>query len=126
MPRHRRRRIGLWVGRSTYMALWRQYQELLAAYRALEADHQSVLEDHEGLLFDLEAPVESILEETAEIPVSGLRMPHVPSWAETDEIPVITDAQAGLDPAKADALVRRTDMLSDPSGSWRVVRPENG
>lgn len=122
MSRHRRRRIGLWVSRSTYMALWRQYQELLASYRALEADHQSVLEDHESLLYDLEADPEP----TAEIPVSRPGAAHVPSWAETTPVPVITDAQAGLDPEKADALLRRTNLLDSPSGSWSVVPGENG
>lgn len=126
MPSHRRRRIGPFVRRSTYMALWHQYQELLRDHRALEADHQGVLEDHEGLLFELETGAGPDMEETAEIPVSGPRMPRVPSWAETDEIPVITDAQAGLDPEKADALVRRTRLLEQPSGSWSVTPGENG
>lgn len=122
MSRHRRRRIGLFVSRATYMALWVQYQDLLRDHRALEEDHQMVLEDHEGLLYDLEAPAD----ETAEIPVSGPRMPRVPSWAETDEIPVITDVQGGLDPDKAGALVRRTSLLDSPSGSWSVPPGENG
>lgn len=126
MSRHRRRRIGLFVSRATYMALWVQYQELLRDHRALDEDHQRVLEAHEGLLYDREALPEPDLDETAETPVSGPRMPHVPSWAETDEIPVITAVQGGLDPAKADALVRRTSLLDSPSGSWSVPSGENG
>ena len=117
MARHRRRRVGLWVGRRTYLSLWRRYTELLAEHRALEADHQDVLEDHESLLYGLEedGPV-------VEVPAAG-----VPSWARekaaqdvTEEIPVITTV--GLDPDKADALVRRAGLLEQPG----VPRPENG
>lgn len=118
MPSHRRRRIGPFVSRSTYMALWQQYTELLASYRALENDHQSVLEDHEGLLYELEVPPGP---EPVAAPEKGR---HVPSWAETAEVPVITTA--GLDPDKADALVRRTGLLDQPSGEWSLPPAENG
>lgn len=118
MPQHRRRRIGPLVRRSTYLDLWRAYQDLLRDHRALEEDHQRVLEDHEGLLYDME--------ETAEVPVSGPVLPHVPSWAETEELPVLRAVEAPLDPSKADSLVRRIGMLDSPSGSWGVAEPENG
>jgi len=101
MARHKRRGVGLFVRRSTYLSLWRQYRELSAAYAALQGDHQSVLEDHEGLLFDLEDPAPAR---------------HTPSWAETEEIPVITTV--GLDPDKADALARNTGLLNRPGGAW--------
>jgi hypothetical protein len=108
MPRHRRRRTGLFVRRRTYRSLQAAYAQLLADYRALESDHQGVLEDHEGLLHDLESPVPA--------PV-----PHTPSWAVTEEIPVITTV--GLDPDKADALARRGGLLADPGGAWNGQQP---
>jgi hypothetical protein len=115
MPQHRRRRVGLLVRRSAYLSLWRQYQELLRAYRAQQTDLQTVLEDHEGLLSDLDAtgPME-------EIPAPE-GSPHVPSWAETEPIPVITSLGDGLDVDKASALVRNTGML-DGAG-FRAGQP---
>lgn len=118
MSRHRRRHVGLFVRRSTYLGLWRQYAELHAAYRTLEGDHQSVLEDHEGLLYEVDdGPL-------IEIPAPGRQT----SWGrdaeaaeETVEVPVITSVPP-LDPDKADALVRRGGLLDGPSGSW--PRPE--
>jgi hypothetical protein len=106
MARHKRRAVGPFVRRKTYLSLWRQYQELNAAYAALQDDHQSVLEDHEGLLSDLEAPV----------PLERSGAAHVPSWAQTEEIPVITTVP--LDPDKAQALARNTGLLQDPGGAW--------
>jgi hypothetical protein len=97
-----------------YRSLWAQYQDLLRDYRALTEDHQGVLEDHEGLLYDLER--------------SG-RRPAQTSWGrenedrlDTEEIPQVE----GLDPDKADALVRNVGLLREPSGSWGVARSENG
>lgn len=114
MPRHRRARTGLFVRRSVYLDLWTRYTDLLRDYQALETDHQTVLEDHEGLLYDLEQPG---------------RRPAQTSWGaanedrlDTEEIPAVS----GLDPEKTDALVRRAGLLTEPSGSWRVARPENG
>ena len=106
MPQHRRRRIGLFVRRSTYLSLWRRYQELEREHRVLQGDLQNVLEDHEGLLSDFEAEgplVEVLAPESA---------PHVPSWAITEEVPVITTVPP-LDVDKATALVRNTGMLGD-------------
>lgn len=108
----------MWVGRETYLDLWRRYGELLAAYRALEADHQAVLEDHEGLLYDME--------QTLQIPVSRPASRAVPSWARTEEMPVVEAPQPGLDPSQTDALIRRGDMLRSPSGRWRVGPDQNG
>jgi hypothetical protein len=42
----------------------------------------------------------------------------------TEEIPVITSA--GLDPDKADALVRNTGLLNVPAGSWSSARGNTG
>lgn len=100
--------------RSVYRDLRAAYAALLRDYRALEADHQTVLEDHEGLLYDLER---------------AARRPDRTSWGranedrlDTEELPVAE----GLDPDKADALVRRVGLLHEPSGSWGVARSENG
>lgn len=112
MARHRRRRTGPFVRRSVYLSLWRRYNDLLEAYRALEGDHQAVLEDHEGLLHDLEDP--------APLERSGAR--HTPSWAETEEIPVITSL-VPLDPDKAEALLHRSGMTAAPSGAWGGQKP---
>lgn len=124
MSRHRRRRIGLFVSRSTYMSLWARYADLAERYRALEGDHQSVLEDHEGLLYSL--PEELPEPEPAEALESPVRPRRTPSWAQTEEVPVITSLETGLDPDKAEALVRRTRLLDDPSGAWGVNRQVNG
>lgn len=118
MNRHRRRRIGLFVGRRTYMSLWHRYIELAAQYRILEEDHQSVLEDHEELLYDVEVPG------PPEPEPEPARVRHAPSWAQTEPVPVITTV--GLDPDKATALTRNTGLLNGPGGSWGVTRPENG
>lgn len=111
MARHKRRAVGLFVRRRTYLALWEKYRELAEAYRELEGDHQDVLADHEGLLFDLEAPA----------PLERTEARHAPSWAVTEEIPVITEL--GLDTAKADALARRTGLLQNPGGAWSARSP---
>lgn len=105
MARHKRRSVGPLVRRSVYLSLWRQYQELLAAYTALQGDHQGVLEDREGFLYDREPPAR-----------------HVPSWAVTEPIPVITSV--GLDPDKASALTRNTGMTQAPGGAW--TSPDRG
>jgi hypothetical protein len=112
MPRHRRRHVWPFVRRDTYLDLRHRYEALLADYRALEADHESVLADHEGLLFNLEADGPPSLTDPLP-PRAGRR---VPSWARTEEIPVL--AEDGLDPDKAASLVRRTGLLEDPSGAW--------
>lgn len=91
MARHRRPGPRLFVSRRRYLVLRREYEELLADYRALADNHDALLE----------AP--------------RPRRP-VPSWAVTEEIPVITTA--GLDPDKAEALVRRGGLLEGPAGSW--------
>lgn len=109
MARHKRRRPGLFVRRSAYLSLQRRYSELLAAYRALEGDHQGVLTDHEELLWAVEAPAHPE-------PPGGA---YVPSWAVTEEIPVITEVP--LDPDKATALTHRTGLLDGPSGAWGPV-----
>lgn len=120
MSRHRRPRIGVFVRRSAYLELWTRYQDLLRDYQSLGEDHQAVLEHHEELLYRLEtAPAEP---EPTEVLPAAVRPRHVPSWAETEEVPVIT----GLDPDKADALVRNTGLLDDPSGEWRVPGLQNG
>jgi hypothetical protein len=106
MARHKRRSVGLFVRRKTYLSLWKQYRELSTAYHALEADHQGVLDDHEELLFEAEAPA----------PLEMAEVRHVPSWAETEEIPLITTV--GLDPDKADALSRNTGLFDQPGGAW--------
>lgn len=112
MARHKRRSVGLFVRRSVYLALWRRYTELLDSYRALEGDLQGVLEDHEGLLHDLEDPT----------PLERTEARHTPSWAVTEEIPVITSVPP-LDPDKATALTRRTGLLGSPSGAWGGQKP---
>lgn len=119
MPRHRRRRLGPFVTRSRYLDLWVRYQELLQAHQVLEGDHQGVLEDHEGLLYELENGPEA--PEPTHALESPVRPHPVPSWAQTEELPVV-----GLDAPKADALVRRTGLLEAPGGSWRVTPQENG
>jgi hypothetical protein len=95
VARHRRS-VGLFVRRRTYITLWRRYQELEGAYRLLAGELDTALDD------------------TVETPLPAPR--HVPSWAVTEEIPVITTA--GLDTDKADALVRRGGLLDGPAGSW--------
>lgn len=115
MPRHRRPRPGPFVRREDYLELWARYSALLADYRALTQDHQDVLEDHEQLLYD----------QPPEPPVRGQDV--VPSWAQTEPIPLITSAGApGLDPDKAEALVRRMSLLDDPAGAWGVTGQETG
>lgn len=118
MSRHRRRRIGPLVRRSTYVSLQKQYGALLADYHVLERDHQTVLEAHEELLYGMEASEPEPPEETA----PPLR--HVPSWAVTEPLPVVE--QDGLDPDRAAALVRDTGLLDAASGEWSVVPGENG
>jgi hypothetical protein len=92
MGRHKRR-APLLVRRSRYL-------KLLAAYQELERHYQVLAGDRDALAGAAPAPVR-----------------HVPSWAVTEEIPVITTA--GLEPDKAEALVRRGGLLEDPAGSWR-------
>lgn len=108
MPRHRRGRVGPWVRRATYMALWRRYEALLADYHALERDNALLIADaQDGVAVTDPAPAK-----------------HIPSWAETQEIPVITSVgTAGLDPDKATALVHRGGLLDSPSGEWAVPQP---
>lgn len=91
MPRHKRS-APLFVSRRQYLKLRREYEELERHYRALAENHDQLLE------------------------ASG-KPRHVPSWAVTEEIPVITSA--GLDPDKADALLRRWGLAGSPAGSWR-------
>lgn len=116
MSRHRRHRIGPLVRRSTYQSLWAQYNALLADHHALERDHQTVLEAHEELLYGLETPEPAPAGETPP------GRAHVPSWAVTEPVPVIT----GLDPDKAFSLVKNTGLLDTASGEWSVAPGENG
>lgn len=88
-----KRRAPLIVRRSRYLKLLAAYQELEHHYRVLAGDRDALAGD------PAPAPVR-----------------HVPSWAMTEEIPVITTA--GLEPDKADALVRRGGLLEGPAGSW--------
>jgi hypothetical protein len=91
MAKHKRR-APLFVRRSAYLKLLREYQELEHHYRVLAGDR------------------DELAGATAPLPR------HVPSWAETEPVPVITSA--GLDTAKADALLRRWGMAGSPAGSW--------
>lgn len=95
MARHRRY-VGPLVRRKTYIGLWRRYQELEGAYRLLAGELDTALDD------------------TVETPLPVPR--RAPSWAVTEEIPVVTEP--GLDPDKAEALVRRGGLLDGPAGSW--------
>lgn len=112
MARHKKGRIP-WLGiRRSYRQLSAAYSELLSEYRALSADHQLIL--RETAAEELEPLVPA---------------PGQTSWGarreaqEADEpVPVIT----GLDPDKAFALLRNSDLLESPSGAWRVEWPENG
>ena len=101
MPRHKRS-APLFVGRRRYLKLRREYEELERHYRALAENHDRLLEPA-----------------SADQPAR-----HVPSWAVTEESPVITTA--GMDTAKADALVRRWGMAGSPAGSWGVNRGTTG
>ncbi len=92
MAKHKRR-APLFVRRSRYLKLLSAYQELERHYQVLAGDRDALAQQA------VPAPVR-----------------HVPSWAVTEEIPVITTA--GLEPDKAEALVRRGGLLEDPAGSW--------
>lgn len=102
MPRHKRQ-APLFVSRRRYLKLRREHEELERHYRELAANHDQLLE-----------------------PASPADPParHTPSWAVTEEIPVITTA--GLDPDKTDALLRRWGMAGSPAGSWRANRGTTG
>lgn len=104
MSRHRRPRPGWFVRRSEYLSLWSRYQALLK-------DHQELLNGPESVPRTAPAP-----------PVRGQDV--TPSWAQTVPIPLITSA--GLDPEKADSLVRRMCLLEDPAGQWGVAGRETG
>lgn len=122
MPRHRRPRTGLFVRRRDYLDLWSRYQSLQEDYRALDTDLQAVLEAHEELLYARETgsgEPEPITPPAVPVPAR-----RTPSWAETEELPAVVSE--GLDPDKAEALVRRADLLGSPGGSWRVSGRENG
>lgn len=101
MPRHKRR-APLLVRRRVFLDLMRRYQELEHHYRVLAGN----------------------LDAMTEAPVAAEPSRHVPSWAETQEIPVITSA--GLDPDKAGALVRNGGLLNGPAGSWTSSRGTTG
>jgi hypothetical protein len=101
MGRHRRK-APLLVRRRVFLDLLRRYQELEHHYRVLAGDRDAL----------------------AERPPGTQPLRHVPSWAVTEEIPVITSA--GLDPDKADALVRNTGLLNVPAGSWSSARGNTG
>lgn len=94
MPRHKRR-APLFVSRKRYLALQREHEELKRHYRELAQNHDQLLE--------------------SETPAPEPR--HTPSWAVTEEVPVITTA--GLDTDKTTALLRRWGMAGSPAGSWR-------
>lgn len=104
MPRHRRPRPLWFVRRAEYLSLWARYQALLK-------DHQELLSGPGTAAETFPAP-----------PVPGRYV--TPSWAQTVPIPLITTA--GLDPEKADALVRRMCLLEDPAGQWGVAGEETG
>lgn len=91
MPRHKRQ-APLFVSRKRYLALQREYEDLKRHYRELASNHDQLLEPEP-------APPR-----------------HTPSWAVTEEIPLITTA--GLDTDKATALLRRWGMAGSPAGSW--------
>jgi hypothetical protein len=98
MAKHKRR-APFWVRRRTYLELLRAYQELEHHYRVLAGDRDALLApDRPG--------------------------PRVPSWAETEPIPVVTPA--GLDTDKAAALLRRWGMSGSPAGSWSGNRGTTG
>jgi hypothetical protein len=101
MGRHRRK-APLLVRRSVFLDLLRRYQELEYHYRLLAGDRDAL----------------------AERPPAAEPSRHVPSWAETQEIPVITTA--GLDVEKAAALLRRWEMAGSPAGSWTAPRGTTG
>ncbi len=108
MSRHKRARVGLWVRRAQYMALWRRYEALLADYHALERDNALLIADAQDGV--------SVVDPAPER--------HVPSWAETQEIPLITSVGSpGLDPDKATALLHRGGLLDSPSGEWAIPQP---
>lgn len=111
MSRHRRARTGPFVRRSAYLDLWHRYEALLADYRALEADNALLIGDAEEAATAVEAAGTA----------PGRYV--TPSWAETEPIPVITTAGAGLDPDKATALVHRGGLLVSPSGEWSEAHP---
>jgi hypothetical protein len=94
VPQHRRAPVWPLVRRSRYRALVRERDALRAEYRALEADLQLVLEDHEGLLYELGDP-----------------SPGQTRWGRVNEVVLM-----GLDPERAQALVRAGGMLESPSG----------
>jgi hypothetical protein len=94
MGRHRLK-APLLVRRSVFLDLLRRYRELEHHYRVLAGDRDALAEG---------------------LPAADRPRRPVPSWAETEEIPVITSA--GLDPEKANALVKRGGLLRDPAGSW--------
>lgn len=95
-----KRRAPLFVRRSVYLKLLREYQELEHHYRVLAGDRDE--------LAGTQAPAPR----------------HVPSWAVTEPVPVITSA--GLDTAKAEALLRRWGMAGSPAGSWDGNRGTTG
>lgn len=100
MPSHRRTERWPFVRRSKYLRLKRDYQELARHYRELADNHDQ-----------LTAP--------APEPVR-----HVPSWAVTEPVPVITSV--GLDADKAAALLSRWGMAGSPAGSWSYNRGTTG
>jgi hypothetical protein len=94
VPQHRRAPVWPLVRRSRYRAMVRERDALREGYKALEADLQNVLEDHEGLLYELEVPA-----------------PGQTRWGRVNEVVL-----RGLDPERAQALVRTGGMLESPSG----------
>lgn len=93
------RRAASWWRRSRdYRRLAREYADLARAYRELQTEHAALLAD----TVDAVAVPE---------PLPGRYT--VPSWAVTEEIPVITEVPP-LDPDKATALIRNTGLLQQP------------
>lgn len=101
MPSHRRTERWPFVRRSRFLALRRDYEELLRHYRTLADEHDR-------------------LSEPEPEPVRR----RVPSWARTEPVPVITSV--GLDPARTTALLRRWGMAGSPAGSWGTNRGTTG
>lgn len=123
MAKHRHRKIRWWRLRGAYADLHRDFARLAT-------EHRSLRDDHEALLADMsEAAVQSP-EPRPEQTAWGLENELAAAEDDTSEIPIITsldlENQEGMDPDKAEALIRRTGLLDDVSGSWRVVRPQSG
>lgn len=93
-----RRTVSWWRRGREYRRLAKEYAALSRAYRELQTDYAAALAATVG-------PV-ALVE-----PLPGRYV--TPAWAETEEIPVITEMPP-LDPDKATALIRNTGLLHRP------------